>query len=108
MAFHGENFVSAWCNWNGQNTVSIRDSFGCSSITDHGTGNYQVNFSSSKTNHSVCSDGEESGDTDGGNAHARLRNHNTTADNTRVRTCTEDAGFYTDFEHVYVIVCHDG
>tara|TARA_R100000773_G_scaffold42094_1_gene39088 strand:- start:569 stop:961 length:393 start_codon:yes stop_codon:yes gene_type:complete len=34
-----------WVNFNGRNTVSIRRSQNVSSITDHGGGDYTVNFS---------------------------------------------------------------
>ena len=34
----------AWVNFNGIGTVSIRDSFNVSSITDNNTGTYTVNF----------------------------------------------------------------
>ena len=34
----------AWVNFNGTGTVAIRASFNVSSITDNGTGNYAVNF----------------------------------------------------------------
>ena len=34
----------AWVNFNGQGTVAIRASGNVSSITDNGTGNYTVNF----------------------------------------------------------------
>lgn len=36
----------AWVNFNGTGTVAIRASGNVSSITDNGTGNYQVNFAS--------------------------------------------------------------
>jgi hypothetical protein len=35
----------AWVNFNGTGTVAIRSSYNVSSITDNGTGNYTVNFS---------------------------------------------------------------
>jgi hypothetical protein len=35
----------AWVNFNGTGTVAIRQSFNVSSITDNGTGDYTVNFS---------------------------------------------------------------
>ena len=38
--------VQAFVNFNGTGTVSIRNSAGVGSITDNGTGNYQVNWSS--------------------------------------------------------------
>lgn len=40
----GGNAVKAWVNFNGTGTVSIRASFNVSSITDNGTGDYTVNF----------------------------------------------------------------
>ena len=41
----GQNFrCRAWVNFNGSNTVAIRGSGNVSSITDNGTGNYVVNF----------------------------------------------------------------
>ena len=41
----GQNFrCRAWVNFNGTGTVAIRDSRNVSSITDNGTGDYTVNF----------------------------------------------------------------
>lgn len=37
-------FCRAWVNFNGTGTVAIRASFNVSSITDNGTGDYTVNF----------------------------------------------------------------
>jgi hypothetical protein len=37
-------FCRAWVNFNGTGTVAIRSSFNVSSITDNGTGDYTVNF----------------------------------------------------------------
>ena len=36
--------AKAWVNFNGTGTVAIRRAFNVSSITDEGTGNYTVNF----------------------------------------------------------------
>ena len=36
--------AKAWVNFNGTGTVAIRRAFNVSSITDDGTGNYRVNF----------------------------------------------------------------
>ena len=35
----------AWVNFNGTGTVAIRESGNVSSLTDNGTGNYSINFS---------------------------------------------------------------
>jgi len=37
--------AKAWCNFDGDGTVSIRGSYNVSSVTDNGTGDYTVNFS---------------------------------------------------------------
>jgi hypothetical protein len=46
----------AWVNFNGTGTVAIRASGNVSSITDNGTGDYTVNFTTamSDANYSVC------------------------------------------------------
>jgi uncharacterized protein (AIM24 family) len=49
----------AWVNFNGTGTVAIRSSGNVSSITDNGTGNYTVNFTTamSDANYSVSGSG---------------------------------------------------
>lgn len=43
-----------WINFNGQGVIAIRDSLNVSSITDDGTGDYEVNFSISLSNTNYC------------------------------------------------------
>jgi len=50
MAIKSEQVATIWGNWDGTGTVSVRDSYGLSSITDHGTGNYTMNFSANMSN----------------------------------------------------------
>ena len=52
----GVNDAKAWVNFNGTGTVAIRGSFNVSSITDNGTGNYTVNFTTalSDANYSIA------------------------------------------------------
>jgi len=47
----------AWVNFNGTGTVAIRDSGNVSSITDNGTGDYTVNFTTAMPdeNYAFCS-----------------------------------------------------
>ena len=40
----GGNAVKAWVNFNGTGIVAIRASYNVTSITDNGTGDYTVNF----------------------------------------------------------------
>jgi len=40
-----QSAAKAWVNFNGTGTIAIVDSFSVASLTDIGTGNYEVNFS---------------------------------------------------------------
>lgn len=44
----------AWVNFNGTGTVAIRASFNVSSITDDGTGDYTVNFTTAMPDANYC------------------------------------------------------
>ena len=48
----GKGFYPArtWINFDGEATISIRDDENVSSITDNGSGNYQVTFSNNMSN----------------------------------------------------------
>ena len=52
-------FCRAWVNFNGTGTVAIRASFNVSSITDNGTGDYTLNFTTAMpdANYSVVASG---------------------------------------------------
>lgn len=45
-----EGAAKAWVNFNGVGTVAIRDNFNVSSITDNGTGDFTVNFTTAFAN----------------------------------------------------------
>lgn len=53
----GAGTTEAWVNFNGTGTVAIRASGNVSSITDNGTGDYTVNFTSSISDNSYSSYG---------------------------------------------------
>ena len=61
-----DGLAKAWVNFNGTGTVAIREQFNVSSITDNGTGNYTVNFTTAllDANYSV---GTETVNTSAGN-----------------------------------------
>ena len=51
----GQNFrCRAWVNFNGSGTVAIRNSGNVSSITDNGTGDYSVNFTTAMPDTNYC------------------------------------------------------
>lgn len=47
----------AWVSFTGTGTVTIRGSFNVSSITDNGTGDYTVNFTTALANANYCAIG---------------------------------------------------
>ena len=68
--------AKSWVNFNGDGTVAIRDDFNVSSITDNGTGDYTVTFSSAmpNANYAVAlSHKEDTTDTTGSGARPMMR-----------------------------------
>jgi hypothetical protein len=57
--------AKAWVNFNGTGTVAIRAAFNVSSISDNGTGDFTVNFTTamSDANYSITGSGGEGGTT---------------------------------------------
>ena len=53
----GQQACKAWVNFNGTGTVAIRGEYNVSSITDNGTGDYTVNFTTAMPNINFCSQG---------------------------------------------------
>lgn len=47
----------AWVNFNGTGTVAIRSSYNVSSITDNGTGDYTINFTTALTDTNFAASG---------------------------------------------------
>ena len=50
-----DGLAKAWVNFNGTGTVAIRASLNVSSITDNGTGDYTVNFTTAFADVNYCS-----------------------------------------------------
>jgi hypothetical protein len=100
--------AKAWVNFNGTGTVAIRDSFNVSSITDNGTGDYTVNFTTAMPNANYCWLGIAKGIDGGANFnYPSVGNRFTTLPATtsiRVGTAYQGGATSTDFEYVYVSV----
>jgi len=54
--------AKAWVNFNGSGAVAIRANFNVNSIGDNGTGNYQINFSTSMSDANYTVAGNPSDD----------------------------------------------
>jgi hypothetical protein len=92
--------AKAWVNFNGTGTVAIRDSFNVSSITDNGTGNYTINFTTAMPNANYAYSGSHSSSS-GGASSFILNNVGATAPTTtaaRIQCAVSGA----DVDPVYV------
>jgi len=90
----------AWVNFNGTGTVAIRASFNVSSITDNGTGDYTVNFTTAMpdANYSTSfSAGTISGSTGGFFSQVSAGSSGSTYSTTSVKVDVRNtAGSYQD------------
>ena len=94
-------WAKAWVNFNGTGTVAIRDDFNVSSITDNGTGDYTVNFTSNLTDANYCI-------ATGGGLTTNTNRVISVFDAPTVSLfklfCVDGAGAAEDFDKVYAIV----
>ena len=49
-----QGLAKYWVNYNGQSTVSVRDSFNNASLTDRGTGDYTLGFTNNFASNDYC------------------------------------------------------
>ena len=96
----------AWVNFNGTGTVAIRASFNVSSITDNGTGDYTVNFTTALADANyacLIMGGRSSNDTTvATNGYISSQTAPTTSV-VRIRT-NNPAVAYTDFDYISVSI----
>jgi len=57
----GQQAVKAWVNFNGTGVVAIRAGYNVSSLTDNGTGDYSVNFTTAMVDGNYSTVGSENG-----------------------------------------------
>ncbi len=89
----------AWVNFNGQGAVSIRGSGNVTSITDNGTGNYTVNFTTAMPDANFAT--VVAASRVGADGYAGVANNRTT---TSVSVLTYEAGNFVDQAEVSVAV----
>ena len=96
----------AWVNFAGTGTVSIRAAVNVSSVTDLGTGNYRVNFTTAMTDNRYAISGISAGDSDTGAGLLVLFISDPSdilTGSVRVRTSTENGNSF-DTEYASLIV----
>ena len=63
LSYVANGSAKAWVNFNGTGTVAIRDNLNVGSITDNGTGNFTINFTSNMANANFSVGGMTGGNT---------------------------------------------
>ena len=109
MAYYGQNACGAWVNFNGSGTVSIRDDFNVSSITDSGTGAYKVNMSNalSNTNYAVTANSSHLSGTYLAFPALRDRDQQTRSTTQFHIDCLNNSGSFTDGQELHIAVFAD-
>ena len=96
--------AKAWVNFNGTGTVAIRASYNVSSITDNGTGDYTVNFTTAMVDANYNVSGTCGGFVTADNNWSRILSpFNAVSGSIQVRTVT-DAGTLQDQQSVNVAI----
>jgi hypothetical protein len=103
--------AKAWVNFNGTGAVAIRASYNVSSITDNGTGDYTVNFTTAMADANYWVGGmtdRGSGGPGGTNSNAQLGTNNNTSYNyltaSSARVSTSRDNDNTNFDSLIVCV----
>jgi hypothetical protein len=90
----------AWVNFNGTGTVAISASGNVSSITDNGTGDYTVNFTTAMSDANFAASGMNGAVTTGSRV---IHEYSRTSSTFRV-LCTNGAGAVGDYTSVSVSI----
>jgi hypothetical protein len=94
----------AWVNFNGTGTVAIRASGNVSSITDNGTGDYTVNFTTAMTDANYSGVYGLTFDGSTGTANPRVAEIVNTSSSAMRMLCMDTGGTAADMNSVYVAI----
>ncbi len=97
----GGQLCRAWVNFNGTSTVSIRASYNVSSITDNGTGDYTVNFTTALADANYSISGVGNINVTGGYSWVVVAPYNAAPTTSAVRVAT---GFSSLGDLAYVFI----
>jgi hypothetical protein len=88
-----------WVNFNGTGTIAVRNSGNVSSLTDNGTGDYTVSFTTALSASTYCVTAHTNHVTNTSNTRGFLQSKTTNRTTTTIRVvCVGDGGTILDFE----------
>lgn len=94
----------AWVNFNGTGTVAIRASGNVSSITDNGTGDYTVNFTTAMPDVNYSHSGSGGKLITSSISDIDVSRVNSSASNMRIETVRGSSNGLTDFEYIGISI----
>jgi hypothetical protein len=94
----------AWVNFNGTGAVAIRASYNVSSITDNGTGDYTVNFTTAMADANYAAVGMNSGTGSPNRAVAQALDTTPVAGSARIKSFSTSSNVLTDEVNILVAV----
>ena len=103
----GQQACKAWVNFNGTGTVAIRAGYNVSSITDNGTGDYTVNFTTAMpdVNYIVSANSTSDGGGWTGQANSQPKADVTRFSfSTRIVSSNSISAALNDHSHIYVAI----
>ena len=100
----GQYAAKVWVNFNGSGTVAIRGSGNVSSITDNGTGDYTVNFTSALADANFSAQYSANRDATGNYGYAQALPYNQVPTSSSIRTGVSNPGTFVDSDYNFVTV----
>ena len=94
----------AWVNFNGTGTVAIRASYNVSSITDNGTGNYTVNFTTALVDANYAVTGAKDNNSASAASEIRIEFATQAAGSVRVKTIQSTSPFLYDENNIGIAI----
>lgn len=97
-----ERFASAWANFNATGTIAIRDSYNVTSLTDNGTGSYDLNLTNPLADTNAAAIASSAGVAGGSDRSAAAVVDTTTT--VHVSSWVSSSGTLTDVEYISTVV----
>jgi len=101
-----QGLAKVWTQFNGTSTVALVDSFNIGSLTDRGTGDYDLAFTNDMAGNTWAAGMNGSLNRSAGVTHCVITGQDSAAGILNVR-CDRNNGTGADFTHVEAIICGD-
>ena len=101
-----QGLAKVWVQFNGSGTVALVDSFNIGSLTDRGTGDYDLAFTNDMAGNTWAAGMNGSLNRSAGTTHCVITGADSAAGILNAR-CDRNNGTAADFTHVEAVICGD-